>query len=54
VPDAELNRRREAMVAKGASAWKPAPRKRAVSTALKSYAAFASSAAKGAVRILPE
>ncbi len=54
VPDAELERRRVAMVAKGASAWKPAPRKRAVSTALKSYAAFASSAAKGAVRILPE
>jgi dihydroxy-acid dehydratase len=54
VPDAELERRREAMVAKGAAAWKPAPRKRAVSTALKSYAAFASSAAKGAVRILPE
>jgi dihydroxy-acid dehydratase len=54
VPDAELDRRRDAMVAKGASAWKPAPRKRAVSTALKAYAAFASSAAKGAVRILPE
>jgi dihydroxy-acid dehydratase len=54
VPDAEIGRRRAAMVAKGASAWKPAPRKRAVSTALKAYAAFASSAAKGAVRILPE
>ena len=35
--------------------WKPAsPRKRAVSTALKAYAAFATSAAKGAVRQLPE
>ena len=54
VADAELERRQAAMVAKGAAAWKPAPRKRAVSTALKSYAAFASSAAKGAVRILPE
>jgi len=54
VPDAELERRRAAMEAKGAAAWKPAPRKRAVSTALKAYAAFASSAAKGAVRILPE
>lgn len=54
VPDAEISRRRAAMVAKGAAAWKPAPRKRAVSTALKAYAAFASSAAKGAVRILPE
>jgi dihydroxy-acid dehydratase len=54
VPDAELERRRAAMVAKGNAAWKPAPRKRAVSTALKSYAAFASSAARGAVRIVPE
>ncbi len=54
VPDAEISRRRAAMVAKGTAAWKPAPRKRAVSTALKAYAAFASSAAKGAVRILPE
>jgi len=54
VPEAELERRRAAMVAKGNAAWKPAPRKRAVSTALKSYAAFASSAARGAVRIVPE
>ncbi|WP_338831687.1 dihydroxy-acid dehydratase [Bradyrhizobium sp. 27S5] len=55
VDDAELKRRRAAMEAKGNAAWKPAaPRKRAVSTALKAYAAFASSAAKGAVRILPE
>ncbi|MCC8943200.1 dihydroxy-acid dehydratase [Bradyrhizobium sp. Arg68] len=55
VDDAELKRRRATMVAKGKAAWKPAaPRKRAVSTALKAYAAFASSAAKGAVRILPE
>ncbi|NKN36677.1 dihydroxy-acid dehydratase [Agrobacterium sp. a22-2] len=35
--------------------WKPAqPRKRNVTTALKAYAAFATSADKGAVRILPE
>ncbi|MGK0244937.1 MAG: dihydroxy-acid dehydratase [Pseudomonadota bacterium] len=55
VDDAELKRRRAAMEAKGSAAWRPAaPRKRAVSTALKAYAAFASSAAKGAVRILPE
>ncbi|WP_050387004.1 dihydroxy-acid dehydratase [Bradyrhizobium pachyrhizi] len=55
VDDAELKRRRAAMEAKGNAAWKPAAsRKRAVSTALKAYAAFASSAAKGAVRILPE
>jgi len=54
VPDAEISRRRHAMVAKGVLAWKPAPRKRAVSTALKAYAAFASSAARGAVRVVPE
>jgi dihydroxy-acid dehydratase len=54
VPDAEISRRRAAMVAKGAAAWKPAPRKRAVTTALKAYAAFATSAARGAVRIVPE
>ncbi|MTV14240.1 MULTISPECIES: dihydroxy-acid dehydratase [Bradyrhizobium] len=55
VDDVELKRRRAAMEARGNAAWKPAaPRKRAVSTALKAYAAFASSAAKGAVRILPE
>jgi dihydroxy-acid dehydratase len=35
--------------------WKPAtPRKRNVTTALKAYAAFAASADKGAVRILPD
>ncbi|TWG49290.1 MULTISPECIES: dihydroxy-acid dehydratase [unclassified Aminobacter] len=35
--------------------WKPAaPRKRNVTTALKAYAAFAASADKGAVRVLPE
>jgi len=35
--------------------WKPAePRKRQVSTALKAYAHFASSADKGAVRVLPD
>ena len=41
--------------AKGPLPWKPAaPRTRQVSTALKAYAMFASSAAKGGVRILPE
>ncbi|MCD7059468.1 dihydroxy-acid dehydratase [Pelagibacterium xiamenense] len=55
VSDAELKRRREAMDAKGADAWKPVEkRKRKVTTALKAYAAFASSADLGAVRILPE
>ena len=35
--------------------WKPAcPRQRNVTTALRAYAAFAASADKGAVRILPD
>jgi dihydroxy-acid dehydratase len=52
VSDAELAARRAEQDAKG---WKPeAPRKRQVSTALKVYAQFASSADKGAVRVLPE
>ena len=51
---AEFANRRAAMEAKGANAWKPAnPRKRAVSTALRAYAAFATSAARGAVREVP-
>ena len=46
----ELDRRREEQDRRG---WKPAEaRKRNVTTALKAYAAFASSADKGAVRIL--
>jgi dihydroxy-acid dehydratase len=54
VSDEELSHRRAAMEAKGAQAWKPAaPRKRNVTTALRAYAAFASSAARGAVRIVP-
>ncbi|NML73899.1 dihydroxy-acid dehydratase [Rhizobium sp. S-51] len=52
VADDELARRRAEQDAFG---WKPAsPRKRNVTTALKAYAAFASSADRGAVRILPE
>ena len=55
VSDAEMQQRRAAMDAKGVDGWKPeAPRKRKVTTALKDYAAFASSADLGAVRILPE
>ena len=38
------------MEAKGAKAWKPAKRKRKVSTALRAYAALTTSAARGAVR----
>lgn len=53
VSDDELARRRAVMEAKGKDAWKPAaPRKRKVSTALKAYAAMATSAAKGAVRVV--
>ena len=48
--DAELARRRTAMDAKGAHAWKPVNRVRAVSHALRAYAAMATSAAFGAVR----
>lgn len=50
VPDAELARRRAAMEAKGAAAWKPVDRNRPVSAALKAYAAMTTSAARGAVR----
>ena len=51
VTDAELAARR---VAQDALGWKPAkPRSRKVSLALKAYALFASSADKGAVRVLP-
>ena len=50
VSEAELASRRAAMVAKGEGAWKPAPRQRKVTKALKAYAAFATSAARGAVR----
>ena len=53
VPEQELAARRTAMQAQGAAGWQPQPRVRAVSTALRAYAAFASSADKGAVRVLP-
>lgn len=48
--DTELARRRTAMEAKGAAAWKPLNRQREVSAALKAYAAMTTSAARGAVR----
>jgi len=52
VPEEELAIRRAEQDRLG---WKPAePRPRNVSTALKAYAAFAASADKGAVRILPD
>ncbi|RVA57251.1 dihydroxy-acid dehydratase, partial [Mesorhizobium sp. M7A.F.Ca.US.001.01.1.1] len=55
VDEAELAARRAAMEARGALAWKPEEkRKRKVTTALRAYAAMATSAAKGAVRFVPE
>jgi dihydroxy-acid dehydratase len=54
VSDEVLAQRRAAMEAKGKDAWKPvAPRKRNVTTALRAYAKFATSAARGAVREVP-
>ena len=46
----ELERRREAMEARGNAAWKPVNRERVVSQALRAYAAMTTSAARGAVR----
>jgi dihydroxy-acid dehydratase len=52
VADDELACRRTAQDVAG---WKPAEkRKRHVTTALKAYAAFVTSAAKGAVRVVPD
>ena len=52
VDDATLAARREDREARG---WKPArPRQRKVSTALRAYAAMTTSAARGAVRVVPE
>tara|TARA_R110001592_G_scaffold1874_46_gene11713 strand:- start:32299 stop:34140 length:1842 start_codon:yes stop_codon:yes gene_type:complete len=51
IDESELNKRRKAMDAKGAEAWKPVnERPRKVSAALKAYAKMATSADKGAVR----
>jgi dihydroxy-acid dehydratase len=54
VDEAELTRRRAAMDARGDKAWKPGPRKRQVTMALKAYAAHATSAALGAVRVVKD
>ena len=48
--DTVLAARREAMLAKGAAAWKPLGRERTVSPALRAYAALTTNAARGAVR----
>ncbi len=54
VDEAVLTRRREAMLARGADAWKPAKRSRKISMALKAYAMLTTSAARGAVRVVRE
>jgi dihydroxy-acid dehydratase len=53
VAEDEIARRRAAMEAKGADAWKPLGRVRPLSTALRAYAAMTTSAARGAVRVVP-
>ncbi len=50
ISDEELAKRRVAMEAKGAQAWKPVNRERVVSPSLRAYAAMSTSAARGAVR----
>jgi dihydroxy-acid dehydratase len=54
ISDSDLEQRRAAMEAKGAQAWKPGPRERAVSVALQAYALLTTSAARGAVRDLSQ
>ena len=49
VPDAELERRREAMLGRGADAFRP-NRDRVVSQALRAYALMTTSASRGAIR----
>ncbi len=52
VTEAELSRRAGDMAKRGAKAWKPQSRERAVSGALRAYAALTTSAARGAVRMI--
>jgi dihydroxy-acid dehydratase len=54
VDDTVLAQRRQAMLSRKAEAWKPAKRTRKVSMALKAYAALTTSAARGAVRVVPD
>ncbi len=55
VSDEELAQRRAAMDAKGKAGWKPVEdRPRKVSTALRAYAALATSADRGGVRDLSQ
>ena len=52
VEESELELRRERLEARGG--YRPENRQRTVTAALRAYAAFASSADKGAVRVLPD
>jgi len=52
VSDDVLSARRQSMEAKGAGAWRPRNRERALTAALRAYAALTTSAARGAVRDL--
>ncbi|MEN8116059.1 MAG: dihydroxy-acid dehydratase, partial [Bacteroidota bacterium] len=52
ISDKEIEERRKAEESKGDKAFKPGPRKRNVSKALKAYASLVSSADKGAVRLI--
>jgi dihydroxy-acid dehydratase len=55
VPDDEIARRRAVKETSDGKAWKPAERRaRKVTTALRAYAAMATSAARGAVRHVPD
>jgi dihydroxy-acid dehydratase len=55
VDDAEIARRRAEMVDRGEAAWKPREKRpRKITTALRAYASMATSAARGAVRHVPE
>jgi dihydroxy-acid dehydratase len=54
VTDEELAARRARMEARGDRAWRPIDRERAVSAALRAYAALTTSAARGAVRDLDQ
>ncbi len=52
ITDEELQNRRKEEITKGNQAFKPGPRKRTLSKALKAYAAMVSSADKGGIRIV--
>ena len=54
ISDDELQSRRAEEEKRGVQAFKPPPRPRKISTALKAYALLASSADLGAVRVVPE